>query len=133
MSLEVGMTNRIEKIVTKEQLASSVGSGALDVFGTPFMILLMEETCFYCVADKVEDGTSTVGTRLDVSHDSPTPLGSKVYCDCTLTEIDGRKLIFSVEAFDEHGSIGKGIHERFIVNDEKFLKKVREKSNDKTS
>lgn len=127
MALEIGMKNRFEKTVTGEQLASSVGSGALDVFGTPYMILLMEEACFYCVRDEVGEGNSTVGTRLDVTHSSPTPLGNKVYCECTLTSIDGRKLIFEVEAFDEHGSIGKGTHERFIVNNEKFMAKVSEK------
>lgn len=127
MSLHVGMTYRMEKTVTRDQLASSVGSGALDVFGTPFLILLMEEACFYCVRDQVEEGQSTVGIKLDVSHDSPTPLGAKVYCDCELEEIDGRRLVFSVEAFDEFGSIGKGSHERFIVDNDRFLKKVKEK------
>lgn len=128
MSLHVGMTYRMEKIVTKDQLASSVGSGALDVFGTPFLILLMEEACFYCVRDEVGENQSTVGTKLDVSHDSPTPLGAKVYCDCKLEEMDGRRLVFSVEAFDEFGSIGKGTHERFIVDNERFLKKVNDKT-----
>lgn len=128
MSLHVGMTYRMKKTVTKDQLASSVGSGALDVFGTPFLILLMEEACFYCVRDEVEENQSTVGTKLDVSHDSPTPLGAKVYCDCKLEEMDGRRLVFSVEAFDEFGSIGKGTHERFIVDNERFLKKVNEKT-----
>ena len=121
------MKYRIEKTVTKDQLASSVGSGALDVFGTPFLILLMEEACFYCVRDKVEKGQSTVGTKLDVTHDSPTPIGAKVYCDCELTAIEGRKLVFKVEAYDEFGVIGKGIHERFIVDNERFLKKVNDK------
>ena len=124
MALNTGMKYRIEKTVTKDQLASSVGSGALDVFGTPFLILLMEEACFYCVRDKVEKGQSTVGTKLDVTHDSPTPIGAKVYCDCELTAIEGRKLVFKVEAYDEFGVIGKGIHERFIVDNERFLKKV---------
>lgn len=128
MALKVGMKHRSEKCVTKDQLASSVGSGALDVFGTPFLILLMEEACFYCVRDEVDEGNSTVGTRLDITHDSPTPLGAKVYCDCELTAIDGRKLVFRVEAFDEFGMIGKGIHERFIVDTEKFLKKVNDKA-----
>lgn len=127
MALNTGMKYRIEKTVTKDQLASSVGSGALDVFGTPFLILLMEEACFYCVRDKVEKGQSTVGTKLDVTHDSPTPIGAKVYCDCELTAIEGRKLVFKVEAYDEFGVIGKGIHERFIVDNERFLKKVNDK------
>lgn len=129
MALQTGMKNRVEKTVPKEQLASSVGSGALDVFGTPFMVLLMEEACFYCVRDEVGEGSSTVGTHLDISHDSPTPMGCRVYCDCELTEIDGRKLVFSVEAYDEFGLIGKGTHERYIVDNERFLKKVSDKKN----
>lgn len=127
MALNTGMKYRMEKTVTKDQLASSVGSGALDVFGTPFLILLMEEACFYCVRDEVEKGQSTVGTKLDVTHDSPTPIGAKVYCDCELTAIEGRKLVFKVEAYDEFGVIGKGVHERFVVDNERFLKKVNDK------
>lgn len=127
MSISTGMKYRMEKTVEKDQLASSVGSGALDVFGTPFLVLLMEEACFYCVRDNLEPGMSTVGTHLDVSHDSPTPIGAKVYCDCKLEEIDGRKLIFSVIAYDEDGCIGKGTHERFIIDDERFMKKVNDK------
>lgn len=128
MSLEIGMKNRVEKVVPKEQLASFVGSGALDVFGSPYMVLLMEEACFYCVRDEVGEGNSTVGTHLDISHDSPTPVGTKVWCECELVEIEGRKLIFKVEAFDEFGSIGKGTHERYIVNDDKFMAKVNAKA-----
>ena len=68
MSIEVGMTNRVEKTVTKELLASSVGSGALDVFATPNMICLMEEASFYCVRDAVEEGYGTVGTLVNIHH-----------------------------------------------------------------
>lgn len=129
MALQIGMKYRMEKTVSKEQLASSVGSGALDVFGTPFMVLLMEEACFYCVFNEVGENNSTVGTHLDISHDSPTPIGAKVYCDCELISIEGRKLVFTVEAYDEFGLIGKGTHERYIVDNERFLKKVNDKKN----
>ena len=127
MSIEVGMTNRVEKTVTKELLASSVGSGALDVFATPNMICLMEEASFYCVRDAVEEGYGTVGTLVNIKHLAPTPLGSKVYCDATLIEIDGRRLVFDVKAYDESGLIGEGLHERFIINEQKFMDKVNAK------
>ncbi len=127
MSLEVGMKNKIERIVGREQLASSIGSGGLDVYATPSMILMMEEVCFNCVQAEVGEGNSTVGTRLNVSHDSPTPLGAKVFCECELIEVDKRRLTFNVTAYDESGVIGKGTHERFIVGVDKFMNKVNEK------
>ena len=100
--------------------AKTMGSGTLDVFATPAMIALMEKTAWKSVAPYLEEGCGTVGTLLNVTHDAPTPLGMKVWCESELTEIDGRRLVFSVAAFDETGKIGGGSHERFIVPNEKY-------------
>ena len=113
--------------VTEDKTAGAVGSGELKVYGTPSMIALIEETAWMSVAEYLEEGECTVGTKLDVEHLAATPVGMKVCCKTELTEIDGRRLVFSVDVEDEKGQVGRGIHERFIVNGEKFQKKADEK------
>ena len=88
------------------------------------MIALMEQTCMECAMPYMEEGFGTVGTRLEVSHVAPTPVGMQVCCECELFAVDNRKLTFKVTASDERGLIGKGIHERFIVNNERFQTKA---------
>ncbi|MBO1872033.1 thioesterase family protein [Lachnoanaerobaculum sp. Marseille-Q4761] len=126
--LEVGIRGQKETIVTKQNTAAGIGSGSLEVFSTPIMILLMEESCFRSVSDKLDEGFTTVGISVDVRHLSATPLGMKVEIKSELIKIDGRALTFKVEAYDEKGLIGEGIHERFIVNNEKFQAKTDSKS-----
>ena len=125
--LEVGIKGQRETIVTKENTAAGIGSGSLEVFSTLMMILLMEESCFMSVNDILEEGFTTVGTCVNVKHLSATPLGMKVVIKSELIMVDGRALTFKVEAYDEKGLIGEGIHERFIVNNEKFQSKTDSK------
>ncbi len=125
--LEVGIKGQRETIVTKENTAAGIGSGSLEVFSTPMMILLMEESCFMSVNDILEEGFTTVGTCVNVKHLSATPLGMKVVIKSEIIKVDGRALTFKVEAYDEKGLIGEGIHERFIVNNEKFQAKTDSK------
>ena len=125
--MEVGIKGHQEIIVTKEITAKSMGSGAIDVYGTPAMILLMEETAQQSVAPHLDAGQGTVGTELNIKHLAATPVGMKVWCDTELIEVDGRRLVFRTEAFDECGKIGEGTHERFIVDTEKFQQKTDSK------
>ena len=125
--LETGIQGRAEIVVNEQNTAASMGSGNLEVFATPWMIALMEEASQRSVAPFLEEGQSTVGTRLCVSHDAATPLGMKVWAESLLTEIDGRRLVFEVRAFDECGLIGQGTHERFIIRQQRFLEKVEAK------
>ncbi len=125
--IEKGLKNEIESVVTEDMLACNVKSGTLKVFATPMMIALMERTCMECVMPYIDEGYGTVGTRVDIEHVASTPLGMKVKCSCELTEVDNRKLTFSVKVEDERGLIGDGIHVRFIVNNERFQKKTDEK------
>lgn len=104
-----------------------MGSGTLDVFATPAMIALMEQTAWKSVESELEEGTGTVGTHLEVSHDAPTPLGMEVTCESVLTAVNGRELTFEVKAYDERGMIGKGIHKRFIIKEERFMEKALRK------
>ena len=126
--LKEGVKGTQEIMVTEENTAKVMGSGALDVFATPAMIALMEKTAWTSVADELDDGCGTVGISLNVAHSAPTPLGMKVTCESELTGIDGRKLTFYVKAYDEKGVIGEGTHERFIIQNEKFQKKANMKN-----
>ena len=127
MSITVGLKGRAETDVNEGNTAQAACSGALPVFGTPFMCALMEEAAWKSIAPHLEAGQSTVGTRLNVSHDSATPVGMKVWAESEVTEVDGKRLILTVAAFDERGPIGRGTHERFIVTDERFLAKTARK------
>ncbi len=123
--LEVGMTGQAQTKVTKENTAFAFCSGALDVFATPAMISLMEECCWKMIQPELEEGNGSVGVKIDVSHDAPSAIGSTITCEATLIEIDGRHLTFSVKCLDGDRVIGKGTHERFIINNEKFMSKLK--------
>lgn len=127
MSVTVGLKGRAETVVTDANTAQAACSGALPVFGTPFMCALMEEAAWKSIAPHLEAGQSTVGTKLNITHDSATPVGMKVWAESEITEIDGKRLVLKVAAFDEKGPIGQGVHERFIVTDERFLAKTGKK------
>ena len=126
--LKAGIKGYAETTVSGCNTAKTRKSGTLDVFATPAMIELIEEAACKSVADELEEGCATVGTRLDVKHLSATPLGMKVICRTTLKEVDGRRLVFAAEVEDEAGKVGEGEHERFIIQSEKFQKKADEKS-----
>ena len=122
--MDTGIKNKMGIVVTEGRTAKAMGSGELPVFATPAMIALVEETCWRSVADELESGQGTVGTMLDVKHVSATPVGMKVWCESELVGVDGRKLTFSVKVFDEAGLVGEGTHERFIIDNKRFLEKA---------
>lgn len=125
--LTIGLSYELSEEVTKEKLASTKGSGGLDVFATPEMITMMEKAALLAVSKQLPEGDTTVGTAVNIKHTSPTLPGSTVRVTAALTEIDGRRLLFEVKAFDEAGEIGSGTHERFIVTAERFLEKAEKK------
>ena len=127
MSVTVGLKGRAEALVTESNTATAACSGALPVFGTPFLCALMEEAAWKSIAPHLEAGQSTVGTRLDISHDSATPVGMKVWAESEVTQVDGRRIELKVAAYDEKGPIGQGTYQRFIVQDEKFLARAAAK------
>ncbi|MDO4719216.1 MAG: thioesterase family protein [Peptostreptococcaceae bacterium] len=126
--LETGIRGRQEERVEEKNSAFAMGSGQLYVFATPAMVALMEKTAWMSVAEYLDEGYGTVGVSLDIRHLAATPLGMNVYCETELIQIEGRKLTFSVKAFDETGIIGEGNHERFIVENGKFQQKADAKS-----
>ena len=129
-SLETGITGVSEEIVTEETVASSMSSGGLPVYATPRMIGMMEYTAWASVEPFMEEGKGTVGTHLDVSHVSASPLGAHIRIESELIEIDRRRLVFTVKAFDDEGLIGEGTHERFIINNAKFMERTLSKLGD---
>lgn len=124
ISLPEGLRGREELIVTEELTAERMGSGEAAVFATPAMIALMEKTCLRVVRPHLPEGRSTVGTLVNVTHERATAAGRRVFCEAKLAAVDGRRLVFEVEAKDEGGVIGRGRHERFIVDTERFMAKA---------
>ena len=122
--LQVGIRGSGEAVVTEALTAKAMGSGELPVYATPAMVTLVEETAWKSVAPALEPGQGTVGTKLDLAHLAATPLGRKVRCETELIGIDRRRLTFSAAVYDEAGKIGEGTHERFIVDNERFLAKA---------
>lgn len=114
-------------IVTESNTALSVGSGSLKVYATPAMLALIEKAACEALKGSLDESETTVGTLLNVKHIAATPIGMKVSATAELIERDGRKLVFNVTASDECGVIGEGVHERFIVNSEKFINKTYSK------
>ena len=124
-----GIKNKIEITVSEKDTAKVFGSGELLVLATPRMVALMEECAYKAVSPYLEDGAGTVGTKMDVSHLAATPVGMKVWAEAEVISAEGRKIVYSVKAFDECGLIGEGTHERFIVYNEKFVEKTYAKLN----
>jgi len=125
--LEIGMNHKTLRTVEPQYTAASMKSGLLEVLATPIMIAWMEECCMECVQSQLEEGFGTVGTLVNVTHEAPTPVQGEVTISCFLRQVDGRRLVFAVEASDKGGIIGRGSHERFIVNGAKFQEKCDKK------
>ena len=114
--------------VVESNTAMAVGSGLLPVYSTPSMIALLEMAACNAISDQLEEGSTSVGTLLNIKHLAATPVGMNVTATATLTEVDGRRLVFDIKVQDEVTLIGEGTHERFIVFSEKFLAKTNAKS-----
>ena len=127
MSVTVGLKGRAEDLVSEKNTAQTAGSGTLPVLATPFMCALREKAAWTSIAPCLEEGQSTVGTKLDITHDSATPVGMKVWAESEVTEVDGKRIVLKVAAYDEKGLIGQGTHERFLITDQRFLAKAGRK------
>ena len=124
LKMETGLTFTSNTIVTETNIAKAMGSGDLEVFATPAMAALMENAAMNAVAQELPEGSTTVGSLLEISHNRPSGLGEAVSATATLESVEGRKLTFSVVAKDSKGVIGEGKHVRFIVDSAKFMSKV---------
>lgn len=122
--LETGITYSQEFTVELKDTAAVYGSGKLNVLATPAMIAWMENTALKCIENELECGQDSVGIAINVKHIKATVVGKKVSCRAMVTEIDGRRIRFEVEARDEYGTIGTAIHDRFIIDPVKFMSKL---------
>lgn len=122
--IKPGLEGKEEETVTDKNVARAYGSGGLPVYATPAMIALMEKAAVGAVDPLLPEGWSTVGTEVAIKHLAPTPPGAGVYAAAYLVECEGRRLEFRVEAYSGSGKIGEGSHQRFIINNEKFLEKA---------
>lgn len=129
-NLKTGIAGAADVIVSEQNTAIAFGSGAVSLFGTPAMIGLMEKAALSSVDPLLGEGVCTVGIKVDVKHLAATPPGMKVTAKSRLIEIDGKRLVFEVEAWDEQDLIGKGIHERYIIKLDSFIKRAQAKSKD---
>lgn len=123
--LKKGMTLSMEKTVLENETAAKVVSGALEVFSTPMMIGLMERVSFYLAQQELPEGETTVGISVNIKHLKANNIGDVVKCVSTLEDIDGKKLTFDVKVYHGDTIVGEGKHERYIVNAEKFLSKLK--------
>jgi len=123
-NIKTGLVHSEEIIVSSENTASKFGSGAAEVFATPAMIGLMESAAMKCVSELLPKGNITLGTSINIRHIKATPVGMKVRCEAKLIEIDGKKLLFELAAWDEEAQIGAGVHGRHIVEKEKFMERL---------
>lgn len=120
----IGGKFELEELVTEEMSAARAGSGALDVFATPFMIALMEKTAMTSMANLLDDGETTVGGAVNIMHYKPTAIGRTVRCTSEISGVKGKKVDFEVKVFEGTKLIGEGSHTRFIVNEKSFMENL---------
>lgn len=125
--LQSGLSHEIEHLVTQKDTAEKWGSGLVPVFSTPALVGLMEAASVKVLEGHLDPENTTVGSHIDVHHLAATPVGMGVHVKAELTQVDGRKLVFKITARDEVELIGEALHERVIVNMEKFIAKVNTK------
>jgi fluoroacetyl-CoA thioesterase len=125
--LEVGLVGEVRHVVDASMLASALGSGTLDVFATPALVALMENAAIQALEGHLTPEQTSVGVRVDIRHLAATPPGVEVGARAELVEVDGRRLVFRVEAFDSHERIGEGSHERAVVDPQRLLARANAK------
>ena len=121
----IGTKCQLEQTVTEELTAAAVGSGALPVFGTPFMAAMMENAAMTCLQNFLEEGQGSVGTHLEISHDAPTPIGMNVWAEAEITAVseNGKMVDCTVKAWDKKDEKRKGTHARATIKNDKFQEK----------
>ena len=127
MEITIGMKGTAQNLVEREDTALEVGSGSLLVYATPCMVALMEGAACNAIEEALDESKTSVGTQLNISHLSATPVGLEVTAEAEITAIEGNTLTFKVSAYDEKGLIGEGTHTRVIISSQRFLEKTYSK------
>ena len=126
--LAPGLIGEAATVVTETHTAGHWGSGLVPVLGTPALVGLMEGAAVQALVDHLSPGQTSVGGRIDICHLAPTPVGMRVRARAELSQVEGRRLVFHVEAWDEIERIGEATHERFIVDVERFVASAQAKA-----
>lgn len=121
-----GIKKRAEHLVSSNDTASRYGSGLIEVFATPAMIGLMENTAHSSIQQFLPEGAITLGIEINAKHIKATPIGMKVFCEAELISVDGKKLFFEIKAWDEIAEIGTATHTRYVVDSKRFMEKLSE-------
>ena len=124
-ALDPGLEGIVKVVVDAGMTATAFDSGPVDGLATPAMVALMEAACMRAVADAMAPGQSSVGVHLDVEHLAPTPVGMAVVARARLLRVEDRKLYFSVRAEDQAGEIGRGTHERVLIDLAQFEARIK--------
>jgi predicted thioesterase len=128
MVVQIGLRGRAVLRVTADHTAERLGSGDLPVLGTPALAALCEAAAVNALAGHLAPGETTVGTRIELSHRAPTPVGAEVIAEAELVAVEGRTLRFAATAFDHTGQIGDCRHERVVVARDRFLGRLKAKT-----
>jgi fluoroacetyl-CoA thioesterase len=126
-SITIGMVGTLETTVTPDKTARHLGSGGIDVFATPAMIALMEGAAVAAIDKHLGEGQASVGVDVHVQHLAATPLGHVVRAEAEVTDIDRRRVTFTVKAWDERELIGEGTHVRFVIDLDRYTEKLAQK------
>jgi fluoroacetyl-CoA thioesterase len=124
-SIVPGLSLKQTKKVMREDTAANYGSGFMEVFATPAMVAFMEHTSLLVVQPFLKPGFGTVGTTVNISHLKATPVGMNIECTAVLKQVEGNSLTFDVVVSDEEGKIGEGTHSRYIIDEDRFMKKFQ--------
>jgi fluoroacetyl-CoA thioesterase len=127
-AIKVGMKIEAKQPVTPERAAAHIGSGSLQVYATPAMVTFVEHTCRQLIEPHLPAGQTTVGTRIELEHLAPTPIGGTIHIEARVIEIEGRRIECSAEIRDEQELVGRARHERFIIDEKRFLERVEGKA-----
>lgn len=127
VGIEPGLTGEVERWVTEDDTAARWGSGLVPVFGTPSLVGLMENAAVEALKGQLSAEETSVGGRMDVRHLAPTPVGMRVRAQAELVEVDGKRLVFAIEAWDEAERIGEASHIRFVIERQSFVERAESK------
>jgi fluoroacetyl-CoA thioesterase len=127
MTIEAGLVGEVEVVVQPADTADALGNTGVHVLATPRLVALLELAAIRAIESQLPAGAGTVGTRIDVRHLAATPVGMRATIRATLREVDGRRLVFDIEGHDEVERIVEGSHERFQIDQAKFLARIATK------
>lgn len=128
MTLQTGLTGAARAVVDETNTAQALGSGTVPVYATPALVALLEQAAVDALAPHLPAGTTTVGIDIHVRHLAATPLGMAIRAEATVTGVDGRRLSFELAAYDAVEQIADGVHERVIVDEQRFIARAQAKA-----